>query len=96
MLRDVPRTATITATTDVQLLALERDDFLTAVTGHAECSERAAALVASRVSVIRPELQAGKPSDRIGSLATPSQEVLRWQSHASSRSTESAASACRR
>jgi MFS family permease len=48
LLDDVPRTATVTALTDVLLYALEKDPFLTAVTGHAPAAQAARALVAER------------------------------------------------
>jgi MFS family permease len=54
LLRDVPRTATVTATTDTSLYALERDDFIAAVTGHAPSAEAAGAIVASRLTTRRP------------------------------------------
>ena len=49
LLRDVPRTATVTAASELSLLALERDDFIAAVTGHAPSSEAAGAVVSSRL-----------------------------------------------
>jgi MFS family permease len=54
LLRDVPRTATITAETDTDLLALERDEFIAAVTGHAPSAEVANAVIASRLGGLRP------------------------------------------
>jgi hypothetical protein len=51
LLRDVPRTATIKAIADTKLLALERDDFLAAVTGHAASAEAAEAVIGARLGV---------------------------------------------
>jgi MFS family permease len=55
LLRDVPRTATVIAKTDVTLLAVEREDFITAVTGHAESTEVADTLIATRLGAAGPE-----------------------------------------
>ena len=56
LLRDVPRTATVTARTDASLLALERDEFVSAVTGHPASLEAADAVVAARLGRLRPGL----------------------------------------
>ena len=53
LLRDVPRTATVTARGDVELRALERDEFLGAVTGHVESVEAADAVIANRLGGLR-------------------------------------------
>jgi predicted MFS family arabinose efflux permease len=51
LLRDVPRTATVRAVTDVELLALDRDAFLGAVTGHEPASAAANEIVGERLAL---------------------------------------------
>jgi predicted MFS family arabinose efflux permease len=51
LLRDIPRTATARARSAVELYALERDAFLTAVTGHDASSEAAEGVVVARLGL---------------------------------------------
>jgi len=51
LLRDVPRTATVRARTDARLLALERDEFLAAVTGHARARDTAEHIATERLAL---------------------------------------------
>jgi len=50
LLRDVPRTATVKATTVSHLYALEREDFLAAVTGHSAVHAAGEAVVEERLN----------------------------------------------
>ena len=52
LIRDVPRTATATARTPVVLYALEREDFLGAVTGHEASAQAAERVVSSRLASV--------------------------------------------
>jgi MFS family permease len=54
LLRDVPRTATVTATEPAKLFSLDRDAFLGVVTGHPESAAAADAVVATRLGSLRP------------------------------------------
>ena len=51
LLRDVPRQATVSALTDLTLYALERDVFISAVTGHGEAFLRAENTIARFLAV---------------------------------------------
>ncbi|MFN8022911.1 MAG: MFS transporter [Acidimicrobiales bacterium] len=52
LLRDVPRTATITAASDTVLRSIDRDLFLPAVTGHGASSEQAEHVVTWRLGIV--------------------------------------------
>ena len=52
LIRDVPRTATAVALSDVTLYALEREDFLGAVTGHAPSAEAAERVISARLASV--------------------------------------------
>lgn len=56
LLRDSPRTATATARESTDLWAVERDDFLAAVTSHAVAGQAAEHVVVSRLARARPAL----------------------------------------
>jgi hypothetical protein len=50
LLRDTTRTATVTARTDTTLYALDREDFLAAVTGHPQSAEAAESVMSARLA----------------------------------------------
>jgi MFS family permease len=52
LLRDVPRTATVRALDPLQLYAIERDEFIAAVTGHAQTLAAAEGVVVSRMGAL--------------------------------------------
>jgi len=55
LLRDVPRTATVTAEQPLRTLALGREEFLTTVTGNRTSTAAADALAARRLSTGAPD-----------------------------------------
>jgi MFS family permease len=54
LMRDLPRTATVTAKTPVVLYALEREDFLAAVTGHPPSAQAAEEVISARLANFGP------------------------------------------
>ncbi len=56
LLRGTPRTATVRAITDLQLLGLTGEDFIAAVTGHAESARQADAVIAARLGSAKRQL----------------------------------------
>jgi MFS family permease len=52
LLRDVPRTATVTAVEDSVLQAVERDDFLAAMSGDRDLQSRTESLAARRIATV--------------------------------------------
>lgn len=62
LLRDVPRTATVRALTSLSALALERDDFITAVTGSVPSLRAADAVVGARLGASRQVASAPRDS----------------------------------
>ncbi len=62
LLKDVPRTATVTAKTPVVLYALEREDFLSTVTGHAPSTKAAETVISSRLSGLQAAVGGPLPS----------------------------------
>jgi CRP-like cAMP-binding protein len=61
LLNDTPRTATVSATTDVSLYTLTSDHFLTAVTGAPDVHRKARSLVEDRLAQLDTEPVADLP-----------------------------------
>ena len=60
LIRGVPRTATVTARSDLELLALESEPFLAAVSGNLLCADEADKVVVERCDMIQAERPLGQ------------------------------------
>jgi MFS family permease len=65
LLRDVPRTATIKARVDTRLYALQREDFLAAVTGHQAAHAAGQAITEERLRRTEPHEDEGPPDSKL-------------------------------
>ncbi len=65
LLHDVPRTATVRAAMDSQLFALQRDDFLAAVTGHSAAHAAGKAVAEARLAGPRRASGCNDPERRV-------------------------------
>jgi len=52
LVQDIPRTATVRASSDLSLLALDRDEFIASVTGHAPSRDAADSVIAQRLGAL--------------------------------------------
>jgi MFS family permease len=70
LLRDVPRTATVTAAVDSELFALRRDDFLGAVTGHSAAHAAGTEVAEARLAKLSQSRGASPRSEGTGDRAS--------------------------
>jgi len=56
LVRNVPRTATVSARTDIVLFALSRDDFVALLSGHPQSAAVADAAISARLRSLRPSI----------------------------------------